>query len=144
VNDHLSAARRTEPSRRAYARSVVPARIFLPVMIAALSLTGCGETRRDVREEAFPAVQIGMELSDLEQMFGPGKEMSGEETLEMFGELEADRFKAEPKDNASAPKGVNWKGNDYALSVLLVNNEVVAKGQSGKLKFNSKGSGLRQ
>jgi hypothetical protein len=133
----------TVAKRRPGAR-VASAVTLVLMLLAALSLPGCGKTRREVREETYPDVRIGMELAELEQMFGPGRDMSRDEALELFGELEADRFQADAKDDASDPKGVHWKAKDYALSVLLVNNEVVAKGQSGKLRFGSKGAGVRQ
>jgi hypothetical protein len=89
-------------------------------------------------------VEVGMTQTQLEKMFGPGTEMSSVELVEMFGELEAERFNAVDEKQEPAPRGMSWKADDFSLHVLLVDDKVVAKAEDGKLKRGLPGAGFQK
>ena len=112
-------------------------------VIVASACSGPKE-KLEIREENYLSIKLGMMRSDLERMFGLGEELSRSKSIQLFGELESERFDAKNEGDPLAPKGVKWKSADYSLIVLFVEDKVVAKAESGNLNSGSSPVGLRE
>jgi len=111
--------------------AVCPRRCLL--LSVSLLVLGCGSGLREpleIHEDSYDEIKIGMTRTELEHMFGPGAEMSRDEAFDLFGELEGERFDASIEN---APTGMRWKNGDFAIYVLLVDETVVAKAETGHL-----------
>ena len=110
-------------------------RVYLYALgLVTLVAVGCGQDEPHVvGKGSYGQVQIGMTLAQVEEILGTANEMSDEDTQEMFGLLEQDRFTQAEANGGEMPKGYRWSTESYSLVVLVADGEVVAKAEEGEL-----------